>query len=637
MANPLMCLQGDVQAGPRRVTRQPIVFQRPKNQQQMQQQHQQVILSSKTKGALCFLCLFDGLRTPTIRRLSRKPRSICNKPLLTFDPSVFAPSSQNALQEIYMSSLKCSAEMVVDPPVKDVIDMIRRQTQTGTPDRLVLHYFGQGCMQPTADGSIFFFSDDRLRYKPVKIDVLRKNCPSPLCAIIDCPNAAVLAPFFSQPDSIGFFACSQNEQLPISTDAPWDLFSSCLLSPFETAVWWHSRRHSCVFDIQYNTYKDQNCFIKQFFYALLEAIAFDTQPQSVMETFSRDPAMMSLARGFVLSQRVMQSFNLHPVSQPQMKPTSSHDLWFFWDTAIDCSLAMPEDEAAKMIFKLFISSFNNFPNLGVLPIFSFFISRPEFRNETVTILINYLDQHSDVSDVIARSNVAKTIVEMSNPSEITVLLLVKMLALGCGTSPFQQQWPFWYKPESPVSEIKAGMLAICIAIQSNCVSSFTKISNICIQKATECSPYSAILLGQLLKSAQRLWNLPPFGSKFLPLLSSQNDEDKVAGAYIIGLIKEKNAIQQLINNMKDSSALVRAQSTIALGTIYASSQDGEAAEALRNAAAGNDKAVAEIAQLILDGKLEKAQKKSDVLTIILDHVKGNGFLEKYRKGLLKCE
>lgn len=628
-----MCLQGE--APPvRRVTRPPIVFRHPENKQQQQTQN----VCVKTKGAICFLCLFDGLRTPTIRRLSRKPRLICNKPLLTFDPSVFAPSSQNAIQDLYMNSLKCSSEIVVDPPVKDALDMIHRLSQNATSERVILHYFGQGCNPPSPDGSIFFFSEDRARYKPVKLEVLFQYVPGPICVIVDCPSAAVLANAFSQhKDTLGFFACSQNEQLPISTDAPWDLFSSCLLSPFETALWWHTRRHSCVFEIPERFQKvESTSFIKQFFFALLEAIAFDTQPQGLFETFTKDPAMASLARGFVLSQRVMQSFNLHPVSLPALKPTSSHDLWFFWDTAIDCALAMNDDVSSKMIFKLFIESFHNFPSVGVMPIFSFFITRPEFREESVRVLIEYIDNHADVAESASRSNIARTIVEMNNPSGSTCLLLAKLLSIGSGVSPFQQQWPFWFKESADASDVKAGLLAICCAISSNFMSSFTKIHAVCIKRAIDCAPYSAVLIGLLLQRAERLINLPAFGSNFTPLLDSDLPENRLASAFLMGVMKERSSIQklaELLGNDKEVSD-VRCQCCISLGQLMKQQPDPAINAALGKACRDKDSKVAELAQMVLSSRLEQAIEKYNLLKNLINSVKKNGFYDRYYSGLL---
>ncbi|EAX94870.1 hypothetical protein TVAG_370410 [Trichomonas vaginalis G3] len=639
MANPMMCLQADAPPT-RRVTRPPIVFHQRETKQQQQTQN----ICVKTKGAICFLCLFDGLRTPTIRRLSRKPRLICNRPLLTFDPSVFAPSSQNAIQNLYMNSLKCSADIVVDPPVKDALDMMHKLSQNATSERVILHYFGQGCNQPSPDGSIFFFSEDRARYKPVKLEVLFQYVPGPICVIVDCPSAAVLANAFStHKDTLGFFACSQNEQMPISTDAPWDLFSSCLLSPFETALWWHTRRHSCVFEIPERFQKVENTsFIKQFFFALLEAIAFDTQPQGLFEQFTKDPAMTSLARGFVLSQRVMQSFNLHPVSLPALKPTSSHDLWFFWDTAIDCALAMPDDVSSRMIFKLFIESFHNFPTVGVMPIFSFFITRPEFREESVRVLIDYIDNHSDVAESAARSNIARTIVEMNSinnnnpPSASTCLLLAKLLSIGVGTSPFQQQWVFWFKETADAADVKAGLLSICCAISNNFMSSFTKIHSICIKRAIDCAPYSALLIGLLMQRAVSLINLPPFGSNFLPLLDSESPENRLACAFLMGNLKERSCIPKLVELLSNENEKqeIRCQCAISLGLLMKQQQDPQISQALAKAARDKDRSVAELAQMMMSARVDQAQEKFNILKLLMNAVKRNGFYDRYYSGLI---
>ena len=101
------------------------------------------------------------------------------------------------------------------------------------------------------------------------------------------------------------------------------------------------------------------------------------------------------------------------------------------------------------------------------------------------------------------------------------------------------------------------------------------------------------------------------------------------------MVKEKTAVKQLITNMSDSSLLVREQSTIALGAISNSHRDPEALFALKAATTGNDQKCAEIAKLILRGESEIAEKKYNILSIILERVKGSGFLDKYRKGLLK--
>jgi hypothetical protein len=100
-----------------------------------------------------------------------------------------------------------------------------------------LHYFGHGCHAPSPDGLLYFFSDDCSRYHPLKLMNIFSGCPCPLSFIFDYPCAACLAPHFTQQQNVfAFFACGRDEILPLSTDAPMDLFSSCLLMPYDTAI-----------------------------------------------------------------------------------------------------------------------------------------------------------------------------------------------------------------------------------------------------------------------------------------------------------------------------------------------------------------------------------------------------------------
>lgn len=206
---------------------------------------------TKTKSVVTFLCIFDGLRKPSIRRLIRKPRTICNKPLLTFDPSFYAPSSTKALSDLYKHSINCPCEIAVDPSVQTVVDMLRKESNKMPLHRVLIHYFGQGCYYPS-DSNIFFFNDDRSRYKSMKFSTLLNSCPFPLCIVLDCPKASSLAKIISSKrDSFAFFACGANEKLPLSPSLPLDLFSSCLFQPFTIAIWCQNLNHCNIFD----TYK----------------------------------------------------------------------------------------------------------------------------------------------------------------------------------------------------------------------------------------------------------------------------------------------------------------------------------------------------------------------------------------------
>jgi hypothetical protein len=233
---------------------------------------------NKTKFALCFLCLFDGLHTPTIRRLVRKPRTVCTKSLLTFDPQYYAPASESALQDIYRSSMKCPCSITVDPAVPTVLSLLKSNGTAQPPGRLIFHYYGHGSHAPLPDGSLYFFSEDRTKYKPLKIVNVMNTSLCPLTFIFDCPSAACLAgQLKTRKDVFAFFACDAEEKLPLSTHAPMDLFSSALLLPYDTAIWWHMQRHSSVYAAPRAPSPEHRDFLENFLMSVLDAIAFESR------------------------------------------------------------------------------------------------------------------------------------------------------------------------------------------------------------------------------------------------------------------------------------------------------------------------------------------------------------------------
>lgn len=513
-------------------------------------------MSQKTKYALCFLCLFDGLRTPSIRRLVRKPRTICDQPLLTFDPSYFAPKSRQAIRRQY-SKLCCPCEIAVDPSVDTVTALLKKHTTSIPPQNVIIHYYGHGC-HPPSEGCLFFFSSDRGRYKSIKIQNMINQCSCPLCFILDCPFAGILAPDLQmKPNIFAFMACSSSEMLPLSTDSPMDLFSCCLLSPFETSLMCHMRQHSSVYSDQREPKKDSN-WLENLFVAILESILFDTQTQSVLEMFTKDPSIAALTRGFILAQRVMLSYNLHPLSIPALKPVASHPLWGFWDLALDFSVTLPEEEAAEMIFDLFIQSFGKFPNSGYFPLFSFLLKIHKFHEKTSKILFEYLDSDENIPLTASRSGIPSTIIEMSKPSEYSLLILSKIIAKR-NSSVFNQQSPLNFCNSYNVNVIKYGLLAMCCAMANQFIPSPKGIMQLCIEHAVECAPYSCILLGQIISKAGRLLGNYSFLDNFVTLLKHEKSSIRAATVYLLGYSKEKEVVDHLIPLLKDESPLVRMQ------------------------------------------------------------------------------
>jgi hypothetical protein len=457
--------------------------------------------------------------------------------------------------------------MAVDPSVPTVLGLLRKHATSMPPYRLIFHYFGHGCHPPTADGNIFFFTDDRQQYKPLKIQNVMIACQCPLCFILDCSNAAVVYPHLeSRRDLFAFFACGADELLPISTDAPLDLFSRCLLSPFDASITTYTQaRHSVAVQKGGWDVQDRQ-FLQKFFEALLESVFFDTQPPDVFQTYMRDPAIAALARGFVLAQKVMLAFNLHPVAIPRLEPTSSHYLWDVWAVVLDFTASLPQGEGFELVFDLFVSSFTKFPRIGYFPLAAFLLKVPEFHARTAQCLLDFLDRSGTDADVdaAARSSLPRALLDVSKPSDTSLLILAKILATG-KAPPLDQHTPINFAASGNADVLKAGMLALACGIGGqNVPPSFARIAQVCIEHAAECAPFSAILLALIVARAGKLMTVPDFAPAFAPLLGHPRADVRAAAAVLLGEARDGGAAAAIAERLSDPEPIVRKYAVWAL-------------------------------------------------------------------------
>lgn len=618
----------------RRATRAPIIFSRPSPGGPS-------VPASRTKSAIAFLCLFDGLRTPSIRRLVRKPATICERPLLTFDPSFYAPSSEKALRDAYAKAINCVVEITIDPSVQTVLTLLRRHATSMPPQRVLLHYFGHGVHPPEDDGCVFFFSDDRSKYKRLKISNIVNACSCPLCIVLDCPRAGVLAqPLQAKRDLFAFFACASDEFLPLSTDAPMDLFSSCLLNPFDTALWWHMRRHSSIYETGEMPIESNRIFLSQFLDAVLEGIFFDSQTNSVCELFHKDPSMASLARGFALSQRVMLSFNIHPSAQPELKPMGNHQLWSLWDIALDFATSLYNPGAAESVLEIVLKTFVKCPSPAFMPIFGYFLRLPDFHDRAADELLEYLDTVDCACDMAAKSLIPRVIVELDKPSEKALVILAKLMATE-HTLPCDVQTAIAFTSSKDVNVLKAGMMSLCCAIATSPGANFSRLTQICIDHATECAPYSALLLGLLNERAGRLMNLPAFGHSFVPLLDSEREDIRASTAFLLGVTRDPTVVEPLLKALNDPSSIVREQVVLAVINLMKITREKKILDDILALANDPDprisacvKANQETIEMISSGKGDfgggKGQPQDQLLHMLVHSVKQHGFRLRYR-------
>ena len=594
------------------------------------------LVVTKTKHVLCFLCLFDGLRTPSIRRLIRKPRDVCQNPLLTFDPSFFSPSSEKALQEFYASNASCeSTTIMVDPSVSDVTQMLKThgQTMTRPVRRLLVHYFGQGCHVPRPD-SVFFFSDNHVKYRPLKFAKFMEYCQCPLAFIFDCPCAAVLAGQI-KPDMFAFFACAQDEELPLSTDAPLDLFSSCLLTPYDTAVWWHRKRHSAVYDMPVNPSKESDGFLQLFLNALLDTICFDSQEPSLYEAYTLDPTLAALFRGFALAQRVMLSFNIHCSSVPALRPMADHKLWSVWDTAIDLCSSLPKETAETMLYQLCMDTFRNCPSAGVIPLYTNFMMSPDFREPTAKQLLQLLDDSDGVAEIAARSNLPVVINEQERPSEACLLIMAKMQATPNGIGiPLSMA----FLMSKSLDVVKCGLLNMALAMMKEYGPSFNKLSNVCINQAVGCAPLSGVVLGLLLQHGVRI-GLRGYTSEFVNMCENQHADIRAASVFVLGASREPSMLEKIKTMASDSSPLVREQALFALFNFYVNQIPGVTTEDMAVFANDEDEEVMESYQEVQELLSKPGSKPSlnPLCQRLILSVQSPGFRTRYHTSIFGFE
>lgn len=587
---------------------------------------------AKTKTAICFLCLFDGFRTPSIRRLVRRPRVIFSNPLLTFDPAFYAPTVEKALIDEYKQALNCPCEMAVDPSAQKVLEMMRPHVTSMPPQRVIIHYCGQGCHEPE-DGNIYFFTDDHMRYKPVKADQILSICACPTCFIFDCPNAGSLIPYFvGKRDVIAFFSCGIGEKLPLSVETPMDLFSACLLKPFETALWWHKNLHRNVV-----TRKDDEVlyadFLKEFLNGLLNTIALDTQTPEVCEILMQDPALSSLLNGFVLAQRIMMSFNIHPKSIPDMKLMTSHPLWNTWDIALDMSASMNREITIQTIFDLIVETFRSYPSPGLLPIFSFFVKQMKLQEEACRTLFDYMDSTDYSTEIGTKCNIAKAILNLEHPTEISLLLLAKIIA-STNTTVIDGATPLYFAVSSDTRVLKAGMMAVICMANTSYHTSLLKTANVCLQRATECAPYSALLFGLLVDKSGGSIAVVDFSLNFIPMLESPREDVRACACYVLGYSKVQKAVSLILPLLRDESYIVRIQAFIGLLNLYKSCREYDVFEDISELESDPDENVKSVYERVkcLFGRVKMGTCDLSAVNPIIPHVvhsiRSAGFSER---------
>ncbi|KAJ2480205.1 Target of rapamycin complex 1 subunit kog1, partial [Coemansia sp. RSA 2320] len=137
--------------------------------------------------------------------------------------------------------------------------------------------------------------------------------------------------------------------LPTNPELPADLFTSCLTTPIKVALrFWVTRNPGTskvtldMCDKLPGSVKDRQTPIGELnwiFTSITDTIAWSTLPrEQFRKLFRQDVVVASLYRNYMLADRVMRFYGVHPQCRPEIPATHKHPLWDSLDLEIDMCL-----------------------------------------------------------------------------------------------------------------------------------------------------------------------------------------------------------------------------------------------------------------------------------------------------------
>ncbi|KAG7108391.1 Target of rapamycin complex 1 subunit mip1 like protein [Verticillium longisporum] len=249
----------------------------------------------------------------------------------------YHPAPQKALENIGKQlqsqyetlAIRTRYKQYLDPSVEETKKFCVSLRRNAKDERVLLHYNGHGVPKPTASGEIWVFNKNYTQYIPVSLYDLQHWLQAPTIFVWDCSEAGNILNNYHRfvekheqeedeqaaRDSnyektafqpyIHLAACGVKENLPTNPLLPADLFTACLTTPIEMALW---------------------------FFVLQNPLKTNCTPEQAKK-------LPALFRNFLLAQRVMSVYGCHPQSFPELPDTKQHPLWASWDLAVDMALA----------------------------------------------------------------------------------------------------------------------------------------------------------------------------------------------------------------------------------------------------------------------------------------------------------
>ncbi|RDA85468.1 hypothetical protein CP532_1022 [Ophiocordyceps camponoti-leonardi (nom. inval.)] len=329
----------------------------------------------KTVSAALAVCLNIGVEPPD--QLKTTPGA---KLEAWTDPTI--PPIQKALENIGKAlqsqyetlAIRARYKQYLDPSVEETKKFCVSLRRNAKDERVLLHYNGHGVPKPTASGEIWVFNKTYTQYIPVSLYDLQHWLQAPTIFVWDCSEAGNILTnyhrFVEKHDEeedeaaerdphyervnyrpyIHLAACAVKENLPTNPLLPADLFTACLTTPIEMALWFFVLQNPLKTNLTPERAKQLPGRLQErrtplgelnwIFTAITDSIAWTTLPRDLFRKFFRQDLMVAaLFRNFLLAQRVMTVYGCHPQSYPALPDTHQHPLWETWDLAVDMALA----------------------------------------------------------------------------------------------------------------------------------------------------------------------------------------------------------------------------------------------------------------------------------------------------------
>ncbi|KAI0192781.1 raptor N-terminal caspase like domain-containing protein [Astrocystis sublimbata] len=329
----------------------------------------------KTVSAALAVCLNIGVEPPD--QLKTSPGA---KLEAWQDP--FVPPAPKALESIGKSlqaqyeniSVRTRYKQYLDPSIEETKKFCMSLRRNAKDERVLLHYNGHGVPKPTASGEIWVFNKNYTQYIPISLYDLQLWLQSPTVFVWDCSEAgniltnyprfvekhqeeeeaaAAADPNYEKAKYDSYLhlaACGVKENLPTNPLLPADLFTACLTTPIEMALWFFVLQNPLKTNLTPERAKKLPGRLQErrtplgelnwIFTAITDTIAWTSLPRQLFRKFFRQDLMVAaLFRNFILAQRIMMVYGCHPQSYPALPDTHQHPLWESWDLAVDLALA----------------------------------------------------------------------------------------------------------------------------------------------------------------------------------------------------------------------------------------------------------------------------------------------------------